>query len=119
MNEVKYDMAFMFKYSERPKTLAERKFEDDVPEDVKGRRLQEVIDIQMKNAAVRTKLYVGYPQKVLIEGTSKKSEDFYQGRNTQNVVVVFPKKEGVKPGEYVTVLTTDCTSVTLIGEIVG
>lgn len=119
MKDVQYDMAFMFKYSERPKTLAERKYEDDVAEDVKGRRLQEVIDVQMKNAAARTKLYVGYPQKVLIEGTSKKSEEFFQGRNTQNVVVVFPKKEGVKPGEYVTVLTTDCTSVTLIGEIVN
>ncbi|MFN0032914.1 MAG: tRNA (N6-isopentenyl adenosine(37)-C2)-methylthiotransferase MiaB [Flavobacteriales bacterium] len=118
MSEVQYDMAFMFKYSERPKTLAERKYDDDVPEEVKGRRLQEVIDVQMKNAASRTKLYVGYAQKVLIEGTSKKSENHFQGRNTQNVVVVFPKKVAVKPGDYVNVMTTNSTSVTLIGEIV-
>ncbi len=118
MKEVKYDMAFMFKYSERPKTLAERKFEDDVPEEIKGRRLQEIIDVQMQGAAQRTKQHVGQTQRVLIEGTSKKSEEYYQGRNSQNTVVVFPKKEGVNKGDYVMVKNIDCTSVTLIGEIV-
>jgi tRNA-2-methylthio-N6-dimethylallyladenosine synthase len=119
MADVQYDLAYMFKYSERPKTLAERKFEDDIPEDIKGRRLQEVIDIQMKNSAVRTKKYVGYPQRVLVEGTSKKSTEHYYGRNTQNVVVVFPKKDGVLPGQYVDVMTEDCTAVTLLGTIVS
>ncbi len=119
MQEVQYDMAFMFKYSERPKTLAERKYDDDVPEEVKGRRLQEVINIQMKNAAIRTKRYVGYEQRVLIEGYSKKSNDFFQGRNTQNAVVVFPIKAGIKLGEYVNVFTTDCSSFTLIGQIIN
>lgn len=118
IKEVQYDMGFMFKYSERPKTLAERKFEDDVPEEVKGRRLQEVIELQQKNAAARTKLYVGYAQRVLIEGTSKKSENHFQGRNTQNIVVVFPKKEGYMPGKYAMVMTTESSSYTLIGEIV-
>lgn len=118
MKEVKYDMAYMFKYSERPKTLAERKFEDDVPEEVKGRRLQEIIAQQMESAAECTKKYVGLTQQVLIEGISKKSEDHFQGRNTQNTVVVFPKKEGIKQGDYVMVKNLDCTSVTLIGEIV-
>lgn len=116
MAEVKYEMAFMFKYSERPKTLAERKFEDDVPEDAKGRRLLEVIDIQMKSAAERTKSHVGKVCRVLIEGVSKKSPDHYYGRNSQNIVVVFPKGENYKPGEYVDVLASDATSVTLIGQ---
>lgn len=118
MKEVGYEMAYMFKYSERPKTLAERKYEDDVPDEVKGRRLQEIIEVQMQSAAMRTKQHVGKVQRVLIEGTSKKSEGHYQGRNSQNIVVVFPKKDGIKPGDYVMVKNIDCTSVTLIGEIV-
>lgn len=118
MKEVGYEMAYMFKYSERPKTLAERKYEDDVPDEVKGRRLQEIIEVQMQSAAMRTKQHVGKVQRVLIEGTSKKSEGHYQGRNSQNMVVVFPKKDGIKPGDYVMVKNIDCTSVTLIGEIV-
>jgi tRNA-2-methylthio-N6-dimethylallyladenosine synthase len=118
MKEVKYDMAYMFKYSERPKTLAERKYEDDVPEEVKTKRLQEIIDVQMQCAAERTKAHVGKIQKVLIEGTSKKSEAQYCGRNSHNVMVVFPKKDGYEPGQYVTVKMMDCTSVTLIGEVV-
>jgi tRNA-2-methylthio-N6-dimethylallyladenosine synthase len=117
MQRVKYDMAYMFKYSERPRTLAERKFEDDVPEEVKGRRLKEIIDVQMESAAYRTRQHVGKRHKVLIEGTSKKSDDHFFGRNNQNVVVVFPKGEyGV--GDYVEVMTTDCTSVTLMGHVV-
>ncbi|MFZ4785004.1 MAG: radical SAM protein, partial [Flavobacteriales bacterium] len=116
MKAVQYDMAYMFKYSERPRTLAERKFEDDVPEDVKGRRLREVIDVQMECSAARTRLYAQKTNRVLVEGVSKKSEEHYYGRNSQNVVVVFPKGDA-KPGDYVDVFVHDCTAVTLLGEI--
>lgn len=116
MNEVKYDMAYMFKYSERPKTLAERKYEDDVPEEVKGRRLQEIIDLQMECSAVRTRAMVGKVYRVLIEGTSKKSEEHLYGRNSHNTVVVFPKESHV-PGTYVNVAVDDCTAVTLLGRV--
>jgi tRNA-2-methylthio-N6-dimethylallyladenosine synthase len=119
MEMVRYEMAFMFKYSERPKTLAERKFEDDIPDDVKGRRLQEVIALQMKGAAERTKQHLGKVQRILIEGTSKKSEEHLQGRNSQNIVVVFPKTMDCAPGDYADVLANDCTSVTLIGELIN
>lgn len=119
MEQVRYEMAFMFKYSERPKTLAERKFEDDIPDDIKGRRLQEVIALQMQGAAERTKQHVGKVQRVLIEGTSKKSEEHLQGRNSQNIVVVFPKTIECAPGDYADVLANDCTSVTLIGELIN
>jgi tRNA-2-methylthio-N6-dimethylallyladenosine synthase len=117
MAQVRYEMAFMFKYSERPKTLAERKFEDDIPDDVKGRRLQEVIALQMQGAAERTKQHVGKLQRVLIEGTSKKSDEHLQGRNSQNIVVVFPKTMECAPGDYADVMANDCTSVTLMGEL--
>ena len=117
MAEVKYEMAFMFKYSERPKTLAERKFEDDVPEEIKGSRLQEVIELQMKGAAERTRSHVGRVHRVLVEGFSKKSQEHLQGRNSQNIVIVFPKDMDCAPGDYADVMTHDCTSVTLIGEL--
>ena len=116
MDEVRYDMAFMFKYSERPKTLAERKFEDDIPERVKGDRLQEVIALQMVHGKERTAALVGKVHRVLIEGTSKKRDDQYFGRTTHNTVVVFPKGD-LHPGQYVNVRTYDCTAVTLIGEV--
>jgi tRNA-2-methylthio-N6-dimethylallyladenosine synthase len=119
MAEVQYDMAYMFKYSERPKTLAERKFEDDIPEEIKSRRLQEIVDLQMKNAAYRTKQQVGRIHRVLIEGISKKSSEHYHGRNSQNMVVVFPKGEGYAQGQYVDVQAEDCTSVTLLGRVVS
>lgn len=119
MEKVRYEMAFMFKYSERPKTLAERKFEDDIPDELKGRRLQEVIALQMQGAAQRTKQHVGKVQRILIEGTSKKSEEHLQGRNSQNIVVVFPKTMDCAPGDYADVLANDCTSVTLIGELIN
>jgi tRNA-2-methylthio-N6-dimethylallyladenosine synthase len=117
MAEVKYEMAFMFKYSERPKTLAERKFEDDVPDEIKGRRLQEVIELQMNSAAERTRGHVGKIQRILVEGFSKKSQEHLQGRNSQNIVVVFPKGMDCKPGDYADVMANDCTSVTLMGEL--
>jgi tRNA-2-methylthio-N6-dimethylallyladenosine synthase len=117
MREVSYDMAYMFKYSERPRTLAERKFDDDVSEEVKGRRLQEIIDAQMECSALRTKAMVGKTYRVLIEGTSKRSTEFLYGRNSQNTVMVFPKEHYV-PGTYVHVAADDCTAVTLLGKVV-
>lgn len=117
MQEVKYDFAYMFKYSERPKTLAQRKYADDVPDDVKTRRLNEIIALQNQHSLESNKRAVGKVHKVLIEGFSKKSKDYYYGRNSQNAVVVFPK-ENFKPGDYVNVLVKDCTSATLLGEAV-
>jgi tRNA-2-methylthio-N6-dimethylallyladenosine synthase len=117
MEKVKYDFSYMFAYSERPKTLAERKFKDDVPEEVKKKRLQEIVDLQQKHSAIRTKEGVGKVHRVLIEGVSKKSKEQYYGRNSQNTTVVFPKGN-FKPGEYANVLATNCTTATLIGEAV-
>lgn len=118
MNEVQYDFAYMFAYSERPKTLAERKFEDDIPTEVKNKRLTEVVNLQRAHSEMRTKTGLNKVHKVLVEGVSKKSEEMLVGRNTQNVPVVFPKGT-IKKGDYVNVLATSCTSSTLIGEVVG
>lgn len=118
MKEVQYDFAYMFMYSERPKTLAERKFLDDVPAEVKKRRLQEVVDLQRLHSEIRTKQSVGKVHRVLIESVSKKSDEMLAGRNSQNTTVVFPKGNH-KKGEYVNVLATSCTSSTLIGEVVS
>jgi tRNA-2-methylthio-N6-dimethylallyladenosine synthase len=117
MKEVRYEMAYMFKYSERPRTLAERKYEDDIPEEVKSRRLQEIIDLQMSHGGERTKAMLGKTQRVLVEGTSKKSTEELFGRNSQNMVVVFPKG-AIKPGQYIEVEITDCTKTTLLGKVV-
>jgi len=118
MEYVKYDFGYMFAYSERPGTLAARKMEDDVPEAVKMRRLQEVVDLQQKISAERTARFMGQVVEVLIEKSSKKSDAHWSGRNSQNTTVVFPK-ENYKVGDFVNVLVTDCTSATLIGEAVG
>lgn len=117
MKDVAYDFAYMFKYSERPKTLAERKFTDDVPDDVKGKRLEEIIALQLENSAASHKRQVGKIAKVLVEGPSKRSEEHFCGRDGRNSMVVFPKGNA-KKGEYVMVKITDCTSATLIGELV-
>ena len=117
MEWAEYDFSYMFAYSERPKTMAERKFKDDVPEEVKKRRLQEVIELQQKLWAVKTRSHVGKVQRVLVEHTSKKSEDMWMGRNSQNIVVVFPKGN-FKPGDYANVLAETCTATTLIGRAV-
>jgi len=109
-----FDFAYMFKYSERPGTLAAKKLEDDIPEDVKGRRLQEIIDLQMRLSEESNRRDIGKTFEVLIEGPSKKSPDFLQGRNTQNKVIVFPR-ENFEKGQYVNVLVQDCTSATLKG----
>ncbi len=117
MQEVKYDFAYMFKYSERPKTLAQRKYEDDVPEEDKSSRLREIIDLQQSHSLESNQKAVDNTYRVLIEGISKKSEDQLFGRNSQNTVVVFPKKQ-YKPGQYVNVKVSKCTAATLIGEVV-
>ncbi|MEZ5172944.1 MAG: tRNA (N6-isopentenyl adenosine(37)-C2)-methylthiotransferase MiaB [Bacteroidia bacterium] len=118
MGEVKYDFAYMFKYSERPKTLAERKYADDVPEDVKGRRLTEIIDLQNRLSLESNKKDVGKVHEVLVEGPSKRSDEHLSGRTTQNKVIVFPK-ENYKPGDLVDVHVYDCTQATLLGNATG
>ncbi|WP_417935340.1 tRNA (N6-isopentenyl adenosine(37)-C2)-methylthiotransferase MiaB [Flagellimonas nanhaiensis] len=117
MDYVKYDFGFMFAYSERPGTMAARKLEDDIPEETKKRRLQEIIELQQKHGLLRTQQHVGKTEEVLIEGASKKSDAHWMGRNSQNTVVVFPK-ENYKVGDFVNVKINDCTSATLIGEAV-
>ena len=118
MEYVKYDFGYMFAYSERPGTLAERKMEDDVPKSVKKRRLTEIVALQQEHGAYRTQEHLGKIEEVLIEKSSKKSDAHWAGRNIQNTMVVFPK-EGYKVGDFVNVKITDCTSATLIGEAVG
>jgi tRNA-2-methylthio-N6-dimethylallyladenosine synthase len=116
MKEVGYDFAFMFAYSERPKTYAQRKYTDDVPEDVKSRRLQEIIDLQNQLSAQSKNADLGKTLEVLVEGVSKKNKSELFGRTTQNKVVVFPA-ETCKIGDYVMVTITGCTSATLLGQI--
>jgi len=109
-----YDFAYMFKYSERPGTLAARKYTDDVPEKVKTRRLNEIIELQQKLSLTAKEKEIGRTVEVLVEGTSKKSGDHLYGRSSQNMVVVFPRGN-LKPGDYVQVRITGCTSATLLG----
>ncbi len=118
MEYVKYDFGFMFAYSERPGTPAAKKLEDDIPLDIKKRRLTEVINLQQKHSLYRTQEQLGKTVEVLVEKTSKKSDAHWAGRNSQNTVVVFPK-EHYKPGNLVMVKITDCTSTTLIGDAEG
>ena len=118
MEYVKYDFGFMFAYSERPGTMAARKMEDDIPEDVKKRRLNEIIQLQQKHGLYRTQQHLGKIEEVLIEKASKKSDAHWAGRNSQNTMVVFPK-EHYDVGDFVNVKITDCTSATLIGEAIG
>ena len=118
MEEVGYDFAYMFKYSERPDTFAAEKLEDDVPEDVKSRRLSEIIELQGKLSLQSKKNDLGKTYEVLVEGSSKKSSEHLYGRTSQNKVVVFPKGN-LKAGDYTRVTITDCTSATLIGNVVN
>ena len=118
MDYVQYDFGFMFMYSERPGTMAARKMEDDVPHEVKKRRLTEIIERQQKHSASRTKKFVGKTVEVLIEKESKKDPNFWSGRTPQNTVAVFPK-DSYKPGDFVMVHIEDCTSATLIGKAVN
>ena len=118
MKAVKYDFGYMFKYSERPNTLAERKYKDNVPDKIKSKRLSEIIDLQQKHSLEQNEKYIGKICEVLVEGLSKKSDDDLFGRTTQNTVAVFPK-ENPKIGSIVNVLITNCTSATLIGKLIN
>jgi len=117
MDYVKYDFGFMFKYSERPGTLAAKKFNDDVPESIKQRRLNEIINLQLKHSYKNLFNYRGKIVEVLIEKESKKSNKYWCGRNPQNIMVVFPKKD-LKIGDYSLIKINDNTSTTLIGSII-
>jgi len=118
MEYVKFYFGYMFKYSERPGTMAARKLEDDITEETKKRRLTEIVDAQRRHSAYRTNEALGEIMEVLIERESKKSDAEWSGRNPQSLVVIFPK-ENYKPGDFVMVKITNCTSATLIGEAVG
>lgn len=118
MDYVKYDFAYMFAYSERPGTLAAKRYQDDIPEEIKKRRLTEVVNKQQIHSLERITQYVGKVHKVLIEGFSKRSDKDYCGRNDQNTMVVFPVDARYKVGDYVHVLGESCTSATLIGKII-
>lgn len=117
MEYVKYHFSYMFKYSERPNTLAQRKFEDDIPEETKQRRLSEIIELQQLHSHEQLKKDIGKTYEVLVEGVSKKSDEELYGRNTHNSVVVFPRKN-YKAGDYVMVKIESCTSATLKGKAV-
>lgn len=112
-----YEMAFMFKYSERPGTLAARQYKDDVPEDVKTSRLSEIVQLQMNNQLLNNRRDIGKIFEVLVEGTSKRSDKHLFGRNSQNKVVIFPK-ETLEKGMYVKVRVVDATAATLIAELI-
>lgn len=118
MREAEYDYGYMFAYSERPGTPAHKKLEDDIPADVKQRRLAEVIALQGELSRKRMASYVGKNHEILIEGTSKKNENQWKGRNSQNAVCVFDKLEGQKIGDTVTVFVHGNTQGTLLGETV-
>ena len=117
MEWIGFDYAFMFNYSERPQTLAAETLDDNIPQEVKERRLKEVIDLQQKLSYQRNSEDLHQVFEVLVEGESKRSGDQFMGRNSQNKVVVFPKKRS-KPGDYVRVKIHQCTSATLLGEII-
>ncbi len=117
MEEVRYEMAYMFYYSERPGTLAAKRYEDDIPTKVKKKRLQEIIHLQNGHSLERNKKDIGNVYEVLVEGTSKKSDEQLFGRNSQNKVIIFDKHD-FKPGDYVSVEVFDCTSATLFGKVI-
>lgn len=117
MEYVKYDYAYLFAYSERPGTPAAKKLKDDIAEEVKKRRLQEVIALQREHSGERNQMSLGKVYKVLVEGPSKRSDADLCGRNDQNKVVIFPRGQHQK-GDYVHVLVTECSSATLLGQVV-
>jgi tRNA-2-methylthio-N6-dimethylallyladenosine synthase len=120
MEYARYDMSYMFFYSERPGTLAARRYEDDIPEDVKKRRLDDIVRLQNRLSLEKNRQDVGKIVEVLIEGDSKKSAQDWRGRNSQNKVVVFPKAGFLhRKGDYARVMVEDCTGATLIGKIIN
>jgi tRNA-2-methylthio-N6-dimethylallyladenosine synthase len=120
MESSRYDFSYMFCYSERPGTLAERRYKDDVPVEIKKRRLKEIVELQNRLSLESNKKDIGKTFKVLIEGDSKKNINEWKGRNSQNKVIVFPKENyELKKGDYVEVKVTDCTQATLLGQIIN
>lgn len=119
IERARFDMSYMFFYSERPGTLAARRYEDDVPEQVKKRRLEEIVRLQNRLSQQKNREDLGKTFEVLIEGDSKKSADDWRGRNSQNKMVVFPKgNHRYRKGDYVQVNVNECTGATLIGTII-
>ncbi|NDB29267.1 TRAM domain-containing protein, partial [archaeon] len=114
----KFDFSYMYKYSERPGTPAAKKLTDNIPEHIKGRRLSEIIAVQNKVSKEKSSEYIGKEVVVLVENSSKKSDQDWMGRNDQNLVVVFPK-ENYQKGEFVKVLVERVTTTTLIGKAIG
>jgi len=115
MGKSAYDFSYMFIYSERPGTLAAKRYEDDVPVDVKKKRLAEIVELQNRLSLASNQRDLGRTFTVLIEGDSKRSDQYWMGRNSQNKVIVFPKREGTSKGQYVRVNVTDCTQAALLG----
>ena len=118
MDQVRFDFAYMFNYSERPGTLAEKKFKDDVPDSVKKSRLDQIIEKQREHSLQRNQRDVGKVHQILIEGFSRRSNEYLQGRNTANKVIVFPAMD-LKKGDYVNVLVERCTGATLVGKVIA
>ena len=116
MEEVKYDFGYMFAYSERPGTYAGRNFNDDITKEIKQRRLEEIINLQQKHSKERNQRFMNLTCAVLIDKSSKKSNEFWSGRTSENNVVVFPKQD-FSPGDIVDVRIENCTSATLIGKV--
>lgn len=118
MDYAQFDFAYMYTYSERPGTLAAKRFEDDIPESVKKRRFNEVMAKQQACSFKRLQEHIGKTHRILIDGLSKKSDDDFSGKSEHNITVVFPVNENYKPGEYVNVLIERCTPATLLGSII-
>ena len=119
MDYVKFDFAYMYTYSERPGTLAAKRFEDDIPEDVKTRRFNEILKMQQASSLNRLEQHIGKIHRVLIDGFSKKSDRDFSGKTEHNITVVFPANENNKRGDYVNVEVVRCTPATLIGQIIN
>ena len=119
MDYVKFDFAYMYTYSERPGTLAAKRFEDDIPEDVKTRRFNEILKMQQASSLHRLEQHIGKIHRVLIDGFSKKSDQDFSGKTEHNITVVFPINENNMRGDYVNVAIVRCTPATLIGQIIN
>ncbi len=119
MDDVKFDFAYMYTYSERPGTLAAKRFEDDIPEEVKTRRFNEILKMQQACSLHRLEQHIGKIHRVLIDGFSKKSDQDFSGKTEHNITVVFPANENNKRGDYVNVVIVRCTPATLIGQLIN
>ncbi len=119
MDYVKFDFAYMYTYSERPGTLAAKRFEDDIPEEVKTRRFNEILKMQQASSLHRLEQHIGKIHRVLIDGFSKKSDQDFSGKTEHNITVVFPANENNKRGDYVNVAIVRCTPATLIGQLIN